>query len=46
MRDKAVRRLPVVDKGKAVGVLSIGDLAMERDPGSVLAGISSAAAST
>ena len=42
MRDKAIRRLPVVDKGKPVGVLSIGDLAMERDGGSVLAQISAA----
>lgn len=42
MREKAIRRLPVVDKGKPVGVLSIGDLAMERDGGSVLADISAA----
>ena len=42
MREKSVRRLPVVEKGKPVGVVSIGDLAMERDGGSVLAGISAA----
>ncbi|WP_037577091.1 CBS domain-containing protein [Phaeacidiphilus oryzae] len=42
MRDKAVRRLPVVDNGKPVGVVSLGDLAIERDPRSGLADISSA----
>jgi len=42
MREKAIRRLPVVENNKPVGVLSIGDLAMERDGGSVLADISAA----
>ncbi|MGI5271329.1 CBS domain-containing protein [Nonomuraea sp. CA-218870] len=42
MRQHAVRRLPVVEDGRAVGILSIGDLAMERDPNSALADISSA----
>ncbi|RJL22728.1 CBS domain-containing protein [Bailinhaonella thermotolerans] len=42
MRQKAVRRLPVVEKDRAVGVVSIGDLAMEKDPNSALADISSA----
>lgn len=47
MRDKAIRRLPVVDsKGQAVGMISIGDLAMERDSKSVLAGISAAPPNT
>jgi CBS domain-containing protein len=40
MRDKAVRRVPVLEGGKPVGVLSIGDLAIERDERSVLADIS------
>jgi CBS domain-containing protein len=40
MREKAIRRLPVLDGGKPVGVVSIGDLAVERDAGSVLADIS------
>ena len=40
MRDRAVRRLPVVESGKPVGVVSLGDLAMERDPDSALADIS------
>ncbi len=42
MKDRAVRRVPVVDNGRAVGVLSIGDLALERDPQSALADISAA----
>lgn len=43
MRDNAVRRLPVCDgAGHPVGVLSLGDLAMQRDPNSVLAGVSAA----
>jgi CBS domain-containing protein len=40
MRDKAIRRLPVIERGKPVGIVSIGDLAVERDPESVLADIS------
>jgi signal-transduction protein with cAMP-binding, CBS, and nucleotidyltransferase domain len=43
MREKAIRRLPVVDKGKPVGIVSLGDLAMERDEQSALADISEAA---
>ena len=42
MRDKAVRRLPVVENDQAVGIVSIGDLAMERDEQSALADISAA----
>jgi CBS domain-containing protein len=42
MAERAVRRLPVVDDGKLVGVVSLGDLAERRDPESVLGGISSA----
>jgi len=41
MRDKAIRRVPVVDGDRPVGIVSIGDLAVERDPRSVLADISS-----
>jgi CBS domain-containing protein len=40
MREKAIRRVPVVESGKAVGVVSIGDLAIQRDADSVLADIS------
>jgi CBS domain-containing protein len=42
MREKAIRRLPVVDDGRPVGIVSLGDLAVERDPESALGGISAA----
>jgi CBS domain-containing protein len=42
MREKAIRRIPVVKNGKAVGILSLGDLALERDPFSALGAISGA----
>lgn len=42
MRDRAVRRLPVCDGDKVVGVVTIGDLAQELDQSSVLADISAA----
>jgi CBS domain-containing protein len=40
MKTKAIRRLPVVEDGKPVGIVSLGDLAVERDPGSALGAIS------
>ncbi|MEH1125214.1 CBS domain-containing protein [Micromonospora sp. CPCC 206061] len=43
MRGKAVRRLPVVENGRLVGVVSLGDMAIERDPQSALGQISAAA---
>ncbi|MGX1880711.1 CBS domain-containing protein [Streptomyces sp. NPDC055287] len=43
MRQHAVRRLPVVEDGRPLGVVSIGDLAEFRDPRSALADISRAA---
>ena len=43
MRDRAVRRVPVVEGGVPVGIVSLGDLAIEQDHGSVLADISAAA---
>ena len=46
MRTHAIRRLPVVDGGRAVGIVSLGDLAVERDPGSVLGEISGAPPTT
>ena len=46
MRDKAIRRVPVVENGKPVGIVSIGDLAVERDPDSALADISDAPANS
>jgi len=42
MRTHAVRRLPVVREGEPLGMVSIGDLAQEEDPGSALADISRA----
>ncbi len=43
MRSRAVRRLPVVDAtNRPVGIVSLGDLALERDPQSVLGRISAA----
>ncbi|WP_020117176.1 CBS domain-containing protein [Streptomyces canus] len=46
MREHDVRRLPVVDHGHAVGIVSLGDTAMERDPGSALGDISVARPNT
>lgn len=40
MRDQALRRIPVVEDGRPVGIVSIGDLAVERDLDSALADIS------
>jgi CBS domain-containing protein len=43
MRDKAIRRLPVVEEsGEVVGIVSLGDVAVGRDPHSALADISAA----
>ena len=44
MTEQAVRRLPIVEQGKPVGVVSLGDLAVTHDPNSGLADISSAPA--
>ncbi len=35
MREHAVRRLPVIEDGQVVGLVSLGDLAMHDDPPSV-----------
>jgi CBS domain-containing protein len=43
MRKHAVRRIPVVRDGIAIGIVSLGDLARQRDPSSVLGQISAAA---
>ncbi len=40
MRERAVRRIPVLQGGSLVGIVSIGDLAVDRDPTSALADIS------
>jgi CBS domain-containing protein len=40
MREARVRRIPVVDHGNVIGVVSLGDVAIERDERSALADIS------
>jgi CBS domain-containing protein len=40
MRRANVRRLPVVEDGKLVGVLSLGDLSLATDTGATLADMS------
>jgi CBS domain-containing protein len=42
MREQHIRRIPVMDAGKLVGIVSLGDLAEDRDPESVLGEISAA----
>jgi CBS domain-containing protein len=42
MREEKVRRVPVVDDGRPVGIVSLGDLAADREPRSVLGTISAA----
>lgn len=44
MKEKTLRRLPVVEKGKVIGIVSLGDLAVEKHPKSALGKISAAAA--
>ena len=44
MRENAVRRLPVIEDGQVTGMVSLGDLALQDDPGSALATLSQAAA--
>ena len=42
MRQHDIRRLPVIDGSRLVGIVTLGDLAIERDPKSALADISNA----
>ena len=42
VREQHVRRIPVVQDGRPAGIVSIGDLAIERDAESALADISAA----
>jgi CBS domain-containing protein len=46
MREHGVRRVPVVEDGRPVGILSLGDMAIERDERSALADISAQAPNT
>jgi CBS domain-containing protein len=41
MREQDIRRIPVVQDGRPAGIVSLGDLAIERDTESVLADIAS-----
>ncbi len=41
VRERAVRRIPVLADGIPVGVVSIGDLALDHDATSALSGVSS-----
>ena len=45
IREHAVRRLPVIDSGQIVGMVSLGDLAASAEPESPLAAVSRARAS-
>lgn len=42
MRDRALRRIPVLEDGAPIGIVSLGDLAVEQDRSSALGGISAA----
>jgi CBS domain-containing protein len=46
MREHAVRRLPVIDEGQVVGIVSIGDVALSADEDSPLAAVSRAQPNT
>jgi CBS domain-containing protein len=41
MREQDIRRIPVVQDGRPAGIVSLGDLAIERDTESALADIAS-----
>jgi predicted transcriptional regulator len=40
MRLPAIRRMPVVEDGRPIGIVSLGDLAEDRDPDSLPGAIS------
>lgn len=46
MREHAIRRMAVLDDGRPIGVLSLGDAAIEKDPHSALGDISAAQGNT
>ena len=46
MRENAVRRLPVIEDGQIVGIITLGDIAVSANSESSLAAVSRAAANT
>jgi CBS domain-containing protein len=46
MREHAIRRVPVLREGEPIGIVSIGDLALLKDPRSALSDISGAPPTT
>jgi CBS domain-containing protein len=42
MRERAIRRLPIEEDGRVVGIVTLGDVAVDADPRSALADISAA----
>jgi CBS domain-containing protein len=46
VREHSVRRIPVVQDGRPAGIVTIGDLAIERDTDSALAEVSAAQPNT
>ena len=46
IREKAIRRLPVVEEGEVVGIVSMGDIAVSRDRKSALGEVSAAPPNT
>ena len=43
VREHDIRRVPVVEDGRPVGIVSLGDLSAQRDAGQALADVSAAA---
>jgi CBS domain-containing protein len=46
IREKAIRRLPVVEEGEVVGIVTMGDIAVARDAKSALGEVSAAPPNT
>jgi CBS domain-containing protein len=42
MKNESIRRLPVVENGKVIGVISLGDVVLQEEPETVAADISAA----
>jgi CBS domain-containing protein len=46
MKRRSLRRVPIVEKGRPVGIVSLGDLAVDKSPRSALGEISAAPANS